>query len=138
MTILTSNDIGRRMNLSLYNNSILQNTYQNVKLVDVLSFRTASKEADVTSLHLALYPSLPTGVPRDPVSLKYLSFETPSGGIVVLAADWINPESIQLLEGSKATITLNSITPEQLQIIRNFLLAQNIGEFFITPFITPE
>lgn len=130
--MITSEHRGRRMNLAVYDNSVIPNTYTNVKLVDIFSFRTAVKSADVTAQHIGIYPSLPAGVSTDPSALTFFNFETVTGSEVILASEWINPASVEFLDGTRGTITLTSVTPQQLETVRLFLIQQGITEFFIT------
>jgi hypothetical protein len=73
---------------------ILGESFNNLKLVSVMTYELASNYINVVSMHANIYPALPQGIPDNPESYTYYLFKTESNTNVVLADVWIDDNTI--------------------------------------------
>ncbi len=112
--------INKHYSFSVFANSILGTNFKNAKLIGILDYTTALKNANIELLHRQIYPYLPPGTVQDQTKYTYYLFSY-NGGKIVLADVWILTESIQETEGLNYTLRLNNITSPQMTVIRNQL-----------------
>lgn len=83
---------------------------------------SANTIGDTQAMHVNVYPYLPSGTPNNPASYNWIKVRLASGQISVLGVPWINPESIVQVESRTAKVTIEDISADDLQGIRNALV----------------
>lgn len=119
---------GKLYTFATYAPSQLGNDYQNAKCLGVLSADLAvAVGVDIYSKHALIYPTIPktNNVPDDPTQYNYVAFLTQSGNRVVLGAPWIDETSISVVGGMIITAVIDSVTPDDVPIIKQILALNN-------------
>lgn len=131
-------DIDNTYNFNTISKSVLKPNYEGLKVTSYMGFKQAIKYTgvfnDVVTANRQLQTE--TGLPLlDPTQVKYILFEDIYGNEVLLAEDWIDVESIVLVEGISMNIRINNITSDDAAIIKNMLVAMNYKDI-VTDIIT--
>lgn len=113
-------NISRYYNLSVFANSVLGSSYRGAKLVSILDYSTAVKFASIDLINKQVYPYLPPGTLKDHTKYTYYLFKH-QGKDIILADCWIVPGSVEESEGVNYTLTLSNITDRELSTIRDQL-----------------
>ena len=117
---MTTMNINKHYNFSVYANSVLGTSYTNTKLVSILDYHTALKFANVELQHRQVYPYLPPNTPSDHTKYTYYLFQH-NGKNIVLADVWIMASSVEETQGLNYTLQLNNVTTAELAIVRDQL-----------------
>ena len=112
--------LNKTYNLSLYPNTVLGNSFNNVKFVSILDYDTALKFANVELIQKQIRPYLPPGTNLNHHQYIYYLFNY-NDKKLVFADAWIIPSSVEETTGSNYIIRLNNITNLQLGIVRDQL-----------------
>lgn len=115
----------------IYPSVVLGSDFSNVTVEDILSRSTAEALANVTTLHALVYPYLPAGTPNDPDSYDYLKIKHPSGATEIIAAQWIQEDTIEEIRASTCYVKLENFTPSKLASLREALAANGFSNFSI-------
>lgn len=114
--------IGLTYNFDVYPVVLLGNNFKNVKVLAIMDRDSANTIGDTQAMHVNVYPYLPSGTPNNPASYNWIKVRLASGQISVLGVPWINPESIVQVESRTAKVTIEDISADDLQGIRNALV----------------
>lgn len=108
---------------------IIGNDFQHVKVIGVINAQVAeSLGLNAYTLHQQVYPILPRGsAPNDADSYNFLLVEMQNGSKMAIGVPWIDLNTLQIHVSSTATLVLNDITPEKIQIVREALSANGIS-----------
>lgn len=124
--------IGQTYNFNTLAPAILGASFQNSKLVGMLSYDQAVKYTNIDQQAQIVYPALPQGTPTDPTSYIYLVFETSAQTTVVLANVWINETTIAPSSSTTITVVIAGVTLADVQPIRNQLLQMGYTQLTMT------
>ena len=113
-------EIGNKYNFTTKSTTVLSQTYKNMEVIALLKFNVALKFEDVVTLYENINTELNTKV-GDPQTATYVLFKNSNGDEIVLSLDWINMDSIELVESVKYNVTIGNITSEDIPIIKNVL-----------------
>jgi len=113
-------EIGNKYNFTTKSTTVLSQTYKNMEVLAILKFNVAIKFEDVVTLYENINTELNTTV-GDPKTATYVLFKNSNGDEIVLSLDWINMDSIELVESVKYNVTIGNITSEDIPIIKNVL-----------------
>jgi len=113
-------EIGNKYNFTTKSTTVLSQTYKNMEVIAILKFNVALKFEDVVTLYENINTELNTKV-GDPQTATYVLFKNSNGDEIVLSLDWINMDSIELVESVKYNVTIGNITSEDIPIIKNVL-----------------
>lgn len=119
--------IGATYSFNTYAANVLGNSYQNVKMLGVLSADLASRlGCDIQSLQQKVYPQVPSqnNMPTDPTQYNYIQIQLQNGTRTILGVPWIDESSIVTVTGQTTTAIIGGTTADDLPTIRN-LLAMN-------------
>ena len=98
---------------------ILGSTYTNMKVViPSMPYEEALKKRDIITLHENLTTVL-DGLPANMEEYVFVLFENSTGEQVLLAEQWIDPDSVALKNLTKMTITVNNIALTDVSVIQN-------------------
>jgi hypothetical protein len=109
----------------------LSQTYRNMKVIaSDVNFKIAVKFMDVMTIREQIIRE--TGKQLlDPRIVSYTMFENEEGDTIVLANDWIDPKSINLVENIDLIMTIKNITTEDMINIKNVLNALGYNDIEI-------
>lgn len=124
-------DINVVYSFETYAPDILGTSHKRMKCIGKMDFDLANREADVYVKHQTVYPLLPTGSVRDPRSLQYFLFKTSTNEKIIFAQSWIKDNSVTIDQLTTGIVTINNITIDQENTIRNALLTNGIVNFSI-------
>jgi len=113
-------EIGNKYNFTTKSTTVLSQTYKNMEVIAILKFNVALKFEDVVTLYENINTELNTTV-GDPQTATYVLFKNSNGDEIVLSLDWINMDSIELVESVKYNVTIGNITSNDIPIIKNVL-----------------
>lgn len=129
-------EVGKTYNFTTLVGSQIGSIFKNMKVEAIMSLTEATRYRDVIGLHRSLYPSLPPGTPYEPNDLTYIGFrpqdEEVAAGLVVLALQWINQDSIVEVTGLTFTITVYNATNADINLAAENLRSIGIRSFEIT------
>lgn len=114
--------IGGIYNFETLAPAILGDKIKNAKLTAIVNFSTAQKLFNPTSQQANIYPHLPVGTPRDHTKYVYYNFTTENGEDRVLAREWINLSTIQLVTGNTLKVSIYNVTAQDQTNIRQLLI----------------
>jgi len=112
---------------------VLGAEYRNVTVESIMSYNDAVKKRDVTTLHSILLDTIPN-LPQSPDLCQYLSLVTESGESLVIAVEYIDAESIQVVSGINIKIELRNSSLEDLNTIRLALNELGVPDMVISTF----
>lgn len=111
-----------RYNFNTLAPAILGVSVKNATIMGLFDSTIAANYMNVQTNHAQIYPSLPPGTVNDPTQYDYFLIRTQSGDKRVLAIQWIDVNSIQLVTQQAISITVNGTTTGDDVKIRNALL----------------
>lgn len=120
-------ELNRNYSLSFHASTILGSGLRNAKLVSLFDYKIANKFASIDLLHRQVYPYLPAKTPHDYTKYTYYMFETDDGKNVIVAEEWIVPNSVELTTTKTTTLLLRNVTNSQLTVLRNQLNLMGIS-----------
>lgn len=127
MTAINEVPLGHRFSFEVYPTAVLGSNFRDVRLEGILSPEMAMAfGADIASLHANVYPSLPAGVPNDPMQYNYFRIRLANGSFMILGVPWVRQESIVLSEGGNLYLTFSNRT--QTDLDRILLSLSSIGQ----------
>jgi hypothetical protein len=128
MATIEQIQIGQRFSFEVYPSAVLGNNFRDVRMEGIISARMAMNFGfDIASWHNNVYPSLPAGVPNDPMQYNYIRIQMPSGEYQVIGVPWIRPESIAPSVGGTIQLTFTNRTQTDLDHILQALSANGIA-----------
>lgn len=128
---MTTFTILKKYNFDTYAPSMLGNVHKHMVLKQVCDYTFASTVRDIETTHKAILSYLPEGTVRDFRYLTYLIFETPNKEILVLAREWLRPDSIEQVLASTITISLSNVAPTDVTLLREVLTQNGFNAFDI-------
>lgn len=124
---------GMTYSFDVYAPQILGNDFQNVLLLDVLSYRTASKLYDVEAKHAELGTAgKAPNTPNNPANYGYVQVFTQSGNTVVLGQPWIREDSIVAISADIIDVAVSNVTAADAPFIRQCLAANGYNDVAVS------
>ena len=124
-------DLKTRYNFNTLAPALLGSSFKNMTVVSIMDYTVASKYFSPDAQAVSVYPSLPNGTPSDPKNYTYVLFKPETGDNFVLALEWIDVSSIQLVTSSTVTVTINNTVTGDTQRIRDSLILLGFTNFTI-------
>lgn len=103
--------------------AILGTQIKNAKLKGVLTYDTAVQFDNVDLKFRQIYPVLPAGTPDQIEACRFFLFQSESGSKIVLADQWIDMATVELIEAITYQITLPGLSVQDGARIRDGLNA---------------
>lgn len=110
---------------------ILGTSIKNATLTGILDYETARKYDEIDIKYRNIYPLLPSGTPDQVELCIYYKFKAENGTVVIVADQWIDVGSIELISNIEIVVTVTDISLQDINRIRDALLALNITTFNI-------
>lgn len=124
--MLDLNSYGKVVSFEVYPVSILGDNFKTVKILSIVDYDTARLLFDPSTTAISVYPSLPTGTPKDYKKYKYLKLQHPNGAIECVALEWINLDTVIYHTDVMVTVKLKLDNIETIDKLRRLLLANNL------------
>lgn len=121
--------IGRLYNLNTYAPSVIGTNFRKIKLVAILDYKKAIKEANIDLLARRVFPYLPAEnqTPSDHTQHTYYLFQDILSDLrpIVLARPWIvtsTDNEVEQVTSLRATININNTSDSKLLAIKRQLI----------------
>lgn len=116
------NAMGSLVSFNVYPSAIIGANFTRVKVLGVYDARVAMRFADVASLHVNVYPTLPPGSGEKYTDYKYVEIEHPDGQTSIIGIPWIVASTLLIHSNTQAHFIVSNITPADLEIIRQQII----------------
>lgn len=110
---------------------ILQATVKNAKMKGEIDYDIAIKYENIDLMYRQIYPTLPAGTPDSPLTCVYYLFQSESGKMIVLADQWIDEGTVDLIDGVNFTVTFNNAAFSDISRVRDILNAATFTNYEI-------
>lgn len=120
---------GNYVSFQLHSNPILPNNYTRAKILSQPDRVDAMNYADVIALHAQLFSYIPGNPPRNADDLQYFKIQLDNGDVRVLAKDWINPATIELVDTKTYNFKIADLSPGRLNSLKTLLSANGFEAF---------
>jgi len=113
-------EIGNKYNFATISTTVLSQYYKNMEVVAIVQFEVAIMFSDVVTI----YDNINTELNRivgDPKTATYVLFKNSDGEKIVLSLDWIDPNSIELVEEIKLSLVISGISNLDIPVIKNVI-----------------
>jgi hypothetical protein len=124
--------IGKVYTFDTYAPTLLGTQLKNARLTSIIDFDTANSYENILLKYRQIYPLLPVGTPDNGRLCTYYVFETESKEKVVYADQWINEDTIVVIEHININIYITDIALNDISNIRDILRAAGYFDFRIT------
>jgi hypothetical protein len=111
--------------------ALLGASKRGLKVKGIFDHEQASLYGEMAVKHAAIYPYLPIGTPKDYTKYTYLLFVSEAGDKQVMALEWINLDTVQVVSIRNLRITVSDVSPGDELAIRQSLAALNFSKFSI-------
>lgn len=111
--------------------SLLGASISNAKLLGIMDFEMAMKYDNVLLKYRQMFPALPAGTPDQPEACTYYLFQSESGEKIVLADQWIDMTTVQVVQHVNIQVTFTEANLEDISQIRNLLNAAGYRNYVI-------
>lgn len=125
--MLDLNSYGKIVSFDVYPVAILGNNYNTVKILSIVDYDTARLLTDPSNTAISVYPSLPSGTPKDYKRYKYLKLEHVNKQISCIAIEWINLSTIVFHTDIIVTVKLKLDNIDTVDKLRRLLIANNLS-----------
>lgn len=115
---------GNKVNFNIKTN-IIKSTFRGVTVQGIVTADVAQQISDVKSLHKQVKPYI-TGLPDGHDDYNYVIVKMDNGQRVVVGKPWIEATSITLSSRRAYTLILDDVEQDQVELIRQVLLARGI------------
>lgn len=112
--------------------AILGANVTNAKLIGIMVADTARRSSNIDLQYRKIYPLLPNGTVNDVNSCIFYEFIGESGEKIILADQWIDMTSIQLVSSVTINVTVVNANISDVNRIRDALSAMGYLSFNIT------
>jgi len=124
-------DLFQTYNFETISNTVLKPKYEKLKVVGFGGFRQAVKYSgvfnDVATVRAQLM--VETGVTLiDANKAKYIMFEDQYGNELVLAEDWVKPDTILMIDSIDLNLNIPNVTTDDITLILNTLRAMGYNK----------
>lgn len=111
--------------------AILGAQIKNAKLIGIVDYTTANNYMNVDVQFRAVYPALPANTPNRPEMCTYYRFRSESGEPIILADQWIDTNTVTLVEHVNLQVNIANASLSDVSTIRDALNALGIASFEI-------
>jgi len=112
-------EIGKVYQFNTKAPSILGSIIKNAKLLSILDYDTAILFDTIDIKYRQIYPLLPLGTIDSPKSSIYYRFMSESGEPFILADQWVDEASIEVVDYISFTVTFTNASIQDISRVRN-------------------
>ena len=128
---LTLFAIGKIFTFNTKAPAILGSTISNAKLVGTMDYSIAITYDNIDLKYRTIYPLLPIGTVDQPEGCVYYQFLTESGERIILADQWIEEASIEVIEHINFQVLFSRASVPDMSRVRDSLLSLGYTDFDI-------
>ena len=110
---------------------ILGASIKNAKLISIMDYSTALTYDNIDLRFRTVYPALPNGTPDTPEACVYYRFKTESGENIIIADQWIDELSIEVIEHIRFQVTFEDSSIQDISRVRDSLNALGYSNYTI-------
>ncbi|MNU19660.1 hypothetical protein D3C71_78930 [compost metagenome] len=125
-------EIRKIYSFDVYPAAVLGNGFQNVTVLAVMDQESANQLVDTQSLHVNVYPYLPTGTPNRPDAYSWLKIRTANGETTVLGLPWINEASITEVNSTEINVKIGNVQASDVPAIVEALKQNGFVSLVVT------
>jgi hypothetical protein len=119
-------EVGGIYSFSVYPVAVLGTNFKNVLVMSILDAESAQALGlDILAQHALIYPSLPSTTVNNPQKYKYLKIKLPSGLTQIIAKEWINPTTLEVVTLGRFTVVLDNQSSSRQQKLLECLAAND-------------
>lgn len=111
--------------------AILGARIQNAKLLGILDYTSARQYDNIDLKYRTIFPLLPQGTPDQPDSCVYYRFLSESNEKIIIADQWIEESSIEVVEHVNFQVTFTQASLQDIPRVRDALSALGFSNFNI-------
>lgn len=123
--------IGSVYSFSTYSSTFIGARITRAKLLGLLNAATARKFAPIDQLYPQVFPTLPANSVFDVEAQTYYLLEQQNGSTIVLAGQWINETTLELIQNTLITVKIESGDAGISDKVSRALTAIGITDFSI-------
>lgn len=123
--------IGKVFNFNTTAPAILGTEIKGAKLIAIVNYGTAIKYENILTKYRTIYPLLPSGTPNKPENCIYYIFISSLGDTIVFADQWIDLNTVEVIEHINVNIVMNNLSLTDIPRIRNALNALGFTDYAI-------
>lgn len=112
--------------------SLLGALFENVTILGIVDYNIATTFRNVDLDHKRIYPLLPNGTVDNPKKFTYILVKAESGQTTVLAYEWIDDSTIELVDSVTLTVTIPNVNSADAAKVRDALSLLGFLQFTIT------
>ncbi len=116
--------------LATWQDSVLNETFNGVRVMSIMDYEDARAIMDVDSRHLSMWPYVEEAqkakYANDPRSYQYYRLQLPNGSRTILGEAWLNPTTIQEVSAIVKEATLTFASPEQKARFESLMAANGL------------
>lgn len=125
-------NIGKTYTFNTNAPALLGGSLENAKLLGIMDYNMARQHDNIDLKYRSIFPSLPPGTADKSKSTIYYLFQSESGEKVVFAHEWIDHESVVVVEHITIQVLITDASIEDMGRIRNMLNAYGYSKYNIT------
>ncbi len=110
---------------------VLGASIKNAKLIGIMDYTTAISYDNIDLKFRTVYPVLPSGTPDTPESCVYYRFKSESGENIIFADQWIDEQSIEIIEHIRFQVLFEEASIQDISRVRDSLNALGYSNFTI-------
>lgn len=114
-------EIGKTYKFETKAPALLGTFINNARLVNIMDYNSAITYDNIDIKYRNIYPLLPGGTPTNPESCIYYRFKSESGENIVLADQWIQESTIEIVEHIVFQVTFTDASVQDMTKVRNVL-----------------
>lgn len=124
-------ELGKSYTFNTKAPGILGTSIKNAKLIGIVDYDTAITYDNIDLKYRTIYPVLPAGTPDNPRSCIFYRFQSESGERIILADQWIDGGSLEVIDHVNFTVTVTEASIQDMTRVRDALLALGYTRFNI-------
>lgn len=118
--------------------ALLGALFERVTILGIVDYNIATTFRNIDLDHKRIYPLLPVGTVNNPKKFTYILVKTESGEPTVLAYEWIDAATIELVDSVTLTVTIPGVNSTDATKVRDALSLLGFLDFTITATSTPS
>jgi hypothetical protein len=128
---MTTLSIGKTFRFNTRAPALLGAIINNAKLLAMLDYDTAKAYENIDLKYRKIYPLLPNGTPDSPESCIYYRFKSESGENIIIADQWIENSTIEIIEHINFQVTFTDCAILDISRVRDAINALGYTNFVI-------
>ena len=133
--VLLSNNIGDVVSFATWAPGILGSGFNRATVLSFLDADDVTRYFDPLSMHQAVYPSLPGGVPNDPHRYPYVKVKLSDGTITAVGLPWINASTVVIHNEVVVDFRVSNVVAADINRLRDALVAAGASSIEIIPVV---